>query len=82
MNLSHHLPTAILYLDPESAFDRFPVPKNIVKIQNFGIQCSLHQRITDFLASRFQTVKVEDATSEEVQVTSTVSKGQFADAPE
>ena len=68
-------PVDAIYLDLAKAFDTVPHQRLVSKLRGYGIRGSLLQWVGDFLKDRSQFVKINDATSSSIPVTSGVPQG-------
>ena len=73
--LDNDLPTDIAYMDFRKAFDAVPHERLLFKLSRYGINGNLLNWIRSFLTSRSQYVKINNAKSPEMSVTSGVPQG-------
>ena len=64
-----------VYLDFSKAFDRVPHKRLLMKLESLGINRNTILWIKDFLTNRVQEVRVGEATSERIAVTSGIPQG-------
>ena len=64
-----------IHLDFCKAFDKVPHKRLLKKLWGYGIRGNVHAWVKDFLTNRSQLVKINDASSEPVNVTSGVPQG-------
>lgn len=74
-NHDKNIPTDIVYLDFEKAFDRVPFKRLIAKLEHYGIRGKLLKWINCFLTNRTFKVKVGSTMSDELPVLSGVPQG-------
>jgi hypothetical protein len=67
--------TKILYVDFCKAFDSVSIPKLLFKLSKYGVSGALYDCIKSFLTSRVQKVKVGEAISSSLSLTSGVAQG-------
>ena len=65
----------VVVLDFSKAFDTVPHDKLLYKLQQYGIQGTIHQWLTSFLKNRYMRVVVDGEFSERAKVESGVPQG-------
>jgi len=75
VNLESRLITDVVYIDFKKAFDSVSHTKLLLKLRTYGICGDLLGWITSFLSSRTQSVKIFDALSSVIAVSSGVPQG-------
>lgn len=74
-NWNDRVPTDVVYLDYEKAFDRVPIKRLVSKLQHFGIRGNLLMWIENFLSDRTFRVRVGNDLSDSYNVLSGVPQG-------
>jgi len=64
-----------VYLDFAKAFDKVPYERLKLKLHSYGIDGSLSEWLSDFLASRTQSVVINSICSDKINVTSGIPQG-------
>ena len=74
-NLDNDIPTDAAYMDFRKAFDSVPHKRLINKLKAYKIDGPILKWIISFLSDRFQYVKLNNASSSKLKVTSGVPQG-------
>jgi len=67
--------TDIIYFDFKKAFDSVSHPKLLIKLKSYGLDGKLFQWLNNFLSNRRQLVTINNAISDQIDVTSGVPQG-------
>ena len=73
--LDNQIPVDVNYLDFKKAFDTVPHKRLLAKLHDFGIRGLVLKWIEDFLSDRKMFVKIRNASSDHMNVTSRVPQG-------
>uniref|UniRef100_A0A8R1E6S3 Reverse transcriptase domain-containing protein n=1 Tax=Caenorhabditis japonica TaxID=281687 RepID=A0A8R1E6S3_CAEJA len=64
-----------VYIDFRKAFDKVSIPKLIAKLKHYGIRGNVSKWLENFLTGRTQKIRINNAISEPMVVTSGVPQG-------